>query len=141
MKRLLSVIVGTLIAVHLAQGEPRREDKQAHNLRTVILSHKWVHEDRGGGIPDISWHFGTNGTFQAAALTGLQSWSASGAWHETTNGNIVVDGMTDHAHDPSQKRLPFKRTIIAAQILDRNEDIVWVRLKCAEVDDSTEKKK
>ena len=123
----VTVLFLALIAFSACSAETKRKS----TIREILLSSKSVGEDRKGA-PPISWHFNKNGSLGAAALTGRASWSARGTWKETPEGQILFDGITDHAFDIRQKGLALRRTIIGVEVVERREDFIWVRFAYAD---------
>lgn len=89
-------------------------------LRTLIQSKRYIHESVRG--TPVSWIFRTNGTFNASALTGLASWSATGEWKELPNGSVLVEGTQVNAREPDEKPTRFCRVITSVEVLEKRDD-------------------
>lgn len=126
MNRSLLAVCAIVISGVVGALPCRAADEEKPSLREVLLSSKSVYENCTHA-PPISWRFDKKGSFEATALTGRASWSANGTWKETPEGHISLDGVTDHAFDVRQKGLAFKKIIVGVQVIERKENMIWVR--------------
>lgn len=118
--RTTHIFLAVAVVISLA-GPSSSETNAVTVIRSLMQPKRHIHESTSR--TPISWSFQTNGTFGACALTGLESWSASGTWKERADGTVLLQGLQSNARRPDEKPTTFRRVLVDVILLETLDDI------------------